>query len=318
MLSNASWEDDIDFCYENEAESTSDFNWNVNKRGPLGPEQSDGGVAPPAPPYHAHTPAVISNSANSSSETIAERRRSQLASGSGKHRRGSSVGHRGFLAARGSSQDLKQVPSPVYITPDPVQVNVLSPVLSVSGMEDENQKTQLSQGTVNLSNLNGVGADSLSDPESWRNSDDSRHRKSSSYGSYESIARPPLPQQPTNRWSVASASSMPDLLHSRSRSKLRLSKKTISAPLESLPQSPGDGGKAEHELDSTIVPRSLRDPSIRTSFVKPKPQAPGDRAMLTSAPKAVKRGRPASRSSRVMHQTPQVELEAGSAGPAWI
>ena len=325
VLSDATWEDDVDFCYEQEAESTCNFNWDVGLSA-----RNDSVVQPPKTPYHAHSPDLVANSESSvglddSTATMPGRRNSQL---QGQHTREKSVGHRGFLAARKSSNDLKSMakssPASIRVTPNLAHVSVLSPVFSISGTEEEaSPKAPLTPGGLGFAGLEGVNTESLSDPESCRNSGSSRHRKSSSYSSHGSSVRAaPSAVREAHRWSVASANSLPDLMHSRPRSKLSLSKTMGSRPLESLPQSPGfqDGGEVEA---STMVPPRVPVQSARESFVTRKPQTPGDRASLQPTGRRASRGTPHQRagtshlSSRGL-QPGQGVREAEMTGPEWI
>ena len=325
VLSDATWEDDVDFCYEQEAESTCNFNWDVRSSA-----RNDSVVLPPKTPCHAHSPDLVTDSENNvrledSTDTIAERRSSQI---EGQHTRGYSVGHRGFLAARKSSNDLKTMakksPAPIQVNPHSAHVSVLSPVFSIAGTEEEaSPKAPLTPGTLGFAGLEGVNTESLSDPESCRNSGSSRHRKSSSYSSHGSSVRAaPNAARETHRWSVASANSLPDLMHSRSRSKLSLSKTMGSRPLESLPQSPGFQDVGDAEAGTIVLPQ-LPVQSARESFVTRKPQTPGDRASLQSAGRVAQRRAPRRRSGTPQHVSKVLQpgegvREAAANGPEWI
>lgn len=331
------WEDDVDFYYEQGAESTCDFNWDVVGAPRKLSAQTNSSQLSIPQSYHAVSPAISNDStssfrfkeSNTSTETIAERRKSRVAQPPSHHKRGSSVasvGHRGFLAARKSSTDLTALaesatPAPIQMAPNPARVSVLSPVFSVTGADDEPQKSPFTPDALKFPRFDSIITDNLSDPESNRNSGSSKHRKSSSYGSHESTARPPPNvAKETTRWSVASVSSLPDLLHPR-RSKTFLSKTIISAPLETLPQSPPiemDGAE-----ESTIVPRELQSQPVRNSFVMRRPQHAADRGAMPDAGRMVQRriSRPEStqRRSRII-QTPNglAVPEATKTGPQWI
>jgi hypothetical protein len=324
------WEDDVDFCYQQAAESTCDFNWDVIGL-PHGTSVENTSTSLSVSPYHAYSPAISNGSESSfrfsggngsgSSETIADRRRSRAAAAPSQHKRGSSiasVGHRGFLAARKSSSDLTALadpnPAPLQISSNPAPISVLSPVFSVTGADDEGQKSSFLPGSLHFTRFDSVVSGNLSDPESYRDSGSSKHRKSSSYGSHESAARPtPNAAKDTNRWSVASASSIPDLLHPRSKSKVFLSKTIICSPLETLPQSPPleeDGANRE----SPTVPRELETQSARDSFIMHRPQAAGRPVQRRSV-----RPEGTQRMSRII-QTPDglAVPEATKTGPRWI
>jgi hypothetical protein len=330
-FSDGTWEDDVDFCYEQAAESTCDFNWDLTNNSHHATSTS--GSKPPSvsPSFHAYSPSISNdsgssfpfNATNASNETIAERRRSRTGQAPSHHKRGSSVasvGHRGFLAARKSSSDLTAQtnanPAPLQISPTPAQVKVLSPVLSVTGADDELQKTPFTPEAFHYTRFDSVITESLSDPESYQNSSSSKHRKSSSYGSHESFARPPPDAaRETHRWSIASVSSLPDLLHPRSKHKI-FSKMVISSPLESLPQSPPI--QPDGVQDSTIVPRELQTQPMRNSFVIRRQPSSKEAARRAAQRKGTSSETP-QRMSRII-QTPDgiAVPEATKTGPQWI
>lgn len=338
VVSDTTWEDDVDFVYQQEAESTCDFNWNVISRPLDSTPPQDAVVHPSSSFYHAQSPDIASESGtgsrydgtngsktsvqyNSSSETIAERRKSNQLP-----KRGSSVGHRGFLAARKNSADLStkldHAPTPLHFTPNSAPVSVLSPVFSVTGAEEDTPKTRLTPGVIHFSQLD-VNTDYLSDPESYRNSDSSKHRKSSSYGSYESISRPVIaPSQNTTRWSIASSSSagVPDLTHSRPKSKSSLSKNMFARPLESLPGSPPLERDTEGQQESAVNGRPLQTEPPRNSFMMRRPEVAADRTVMQAAGRAVQRHRPAtpSRSSQLLELPERSVRESMVGGPEWI
>lgn len=324
-LSDATWEEDVDFCYEQAAESTCDFNWNVVSRSQASSLTQLDTAQPSISTYHAHSPDIPNDSTSSlryesHGDTITEQRQSQPKV---RHKPGFSVGHRGFLAARKSSTDLSvrsnHHPAPIKISPEATQVSILSPVFSIADTDHEAQKSPVALGALQV---NGVDGANLSDPESCRNSSSSRHLKSSSYGSYESTTRQavPRPSKESSRWSVASEN-VPELMRSRPKSKTALSKNMISAPLETLVQSPRDPKEMEFE-ESTIVPRSSQTEPVRNSFLMRRPQTTSDRAVLQAAGRAVQRYRPSTPNglSRLI-QTPDPHESRGdyvAAGPAWI
>lgn len=325
MMSDATWEDDVDFCYQQEAESTCDFDWHgfvpVHESSIA---DSDGGVRlsawlAPSPMSASQSSSALQRQQQQSDNANAIKRASF--DDQTTHKRGLSVGHRGFLAARRGSSDLtqKKGAAPHMLKPPPcsTQVGMLSPVFSVTGA-DEATGPPISPGTLHFhgfdsASLHRASAEYLSDPESIRTGG-SKHRKSSSYGSYES--RPAPANSDKTRWSMASSSnSVPDLLHSKRRSKSSLHKSIISRPLESLPQSPG----VEDPEESTIVPRASQVEPMRNTFVMRRPQSPGERAVLQAAGHTVQRGRPAtpSRFSRLM-RVEEGRQQAAAAANGWI
>jgi hypothetical protein len=331
ILSDATWEDEIDFLYEQNAESTCNFDWQ-------NPEHAEVEAAIKPPSWTAPSPLGGSDSPASTQRSTSDER---ISTPVGKdvpslHQRGSSVGHRGFLAARrgsksgprtGSSERGSKhsyAPPSLEITPTSPQASVLSPVFSIAGGDDEPPKPPFSPGTLHFHNFDSAhrgSAEYLSDPES-NGTRRSKHSKSSSYGSYDSAARstPSSGSRDTTRWSVASSSgSVPELLHSsRRRSKASLHKSIISRPLESLPQSPGSE-QEEHpggEEESTIVPRASQIEPMRNTFVMRRPETTSDRAVLQAAGRAVREQR--GRNPRSLLYEDGGHRRAASADPGWI
>ncbi|KAK5120018.1 hypothetical protein LTR85_007094 [Meristemomyces frigidus] len=317
VISDATWEDDVDFCYQQEAESTCNFDWQgfIPAR-ESSIAESDGGVRlsawlSPSPVTESGSPST--GQLQPTADFSNKRAPSDL------HRRGSSVGHRGFLAARKGSSELLQkkgtAPPALGLSVATAPVSILSPVFSVTGADDEAPKVPFSPGTLHFHDFDSANrgsAEYLSDPESVLTGG-SKHSKSSSYGSYESIARPAPATADKARWSMASSSSVPDLLHSKRRSNVAVHRSIISRPLESLPQSPG----AEEE--STIVPRATQLEPMRNTFIMRRPQSHRETAVLQSAGRAVQRNRPPtpSRFSRLL-QVEEGRQLAATAAPGWI
>ena len=329
-VSDVSWEDSIDMAYEEEAESTCDFTWTAQQQARHSmSRRSDSKRDSAATVYHTDSPnrsnrseSAISLHRNSSTDTIANQK-------TGEHKRGTSVGHRGFLAARknSSTPDLlskaKDPPAPLTFSQSSTQVSVLSPVLSIA--DEDAQKTPFTPAELHYPHVERVSNDYLSDPESYRNSNSSKHRKSSSYGSYGSYdsagtraGGPPASNTNTTRWSIASSGSIPDVMHSRPKSKSSLARSVTSQPLETLPQSPpGSGNEAEFREDVQPTP-------ARHSYVRRSGES-SDRVMQ-AAGRAVQRGRPGSYARYSQHLEPQVPAqppkggvrESWVAGPDWI
>lgn len=331
--SDLSWEDSVDLAYEEEAESTCDFAWNQRHpptRGDRsGSRTSDSKRDSAATVSRAESPnlsnrseSLISLYRNSSTDTIAERRTED-------HKRGTSVGHRGFLAARknSSTPDLlskaKEPPAPLSFSQAPAPVTALSPVFSVAD-EDVAPKTPFTPAELHYPRIERVSNDYLSDPESYRNSNSSKHRKSSSYGSYGSYdsagakAGPPNSSNNTTRWSIASSGSMSELMHNRPKSKSSLSRSVTSQPLETLPQSPPGSGE---ETETRSAPLSQPEPSKRASPYRGSGES-SDRVMQ-AAGRVVQRGRPGSYARYSQNLEPQAPPQGGVreswvAGPDWI
>jgi hypothetical protein len=180
-LSEASWEEDVDFCYEQEAESTCDFHWDEND------EDLDGAfrLSKFLPPNDgSRSSALFATSAHSTSPL--QRRRSSI------------VGHRGFQHARTTSVILE--------APDHEACPQRSQEQLVSGKEDS--KPMFGPEMMHLSTSVG----SISDSASTRTGS-SGHQKSSSCASYESGIRPTAPSSDNGHSSIASLNSVPELMH---------------------------------------------------------------------------------------------------------
>lgn len=332
-VSDVSWEDSIDLAYEEEAEATCDFTWSGRNPAQRSVAQRSDGKRDSAatvsqtgsPNLSNASELAVSLHANSSTDTVAERK-------PGDHKRGTSVGHRGFLAARkNSTPDLlskaKDPPAPLSFSQGSTQVSVLSPVFSVA--DEEAQKTPPTPAELHYPHIERVSNDYLSDPESYRNSNSSKHRKSSSYGSYGSYdsagtrTGPPTSNPNTTRWSIASSGSVPDLMHSRPKSKSSLSRSVVAQPLETLPQSPPGSGEETQFRD---IPRSDPEPA-RNMYVVRRSGDSTDR-VVQAAGRAVQRGRPGSYVRYSQHLGPQPPpppplpregvRESWVTGPDWI
>ncbi|KAK5166137.1 uncharacterized protein LTR77_008398 [Saxophila tyrrhenica] len=312
IVSDTTWEDDVDYCYEQEAESTCNFNWGTNAGGSEHYLLEDDELNLATSPYHAHSPTIAHEAGpqirvSNNKDTIAERRMSRRIEEPA--RAPSSVGHRGFLAARRSSTDLsRHIPTPVQITPSSSTPDLLSPVLSVNGEEKQTTPKPLHD-----SGVGSLNAPILSRADSRRTSAGPRHHKSSSHGSNASSARASSRgNRESKRWSIASGASNSELNHGGARHKVVLSKTIISAPLESLPQSPPyerdtEAGQAKHQPN-------------RDSFVMRRPQDPQEHAVWQAAGRAAhqrgssRQGMHRHRESQVIHGS--VRMHDGGLG--WI
>jgi hypothetical protein len=184
-LSEASWEEDVDFCYEQEAESTCDFHWD-----PLEENDEDLDISFRLSKFlplndGTRSSALFATSANSTSPL--QRRRSSI------------VGHRGFQHARTTSVILE--------APDHEACAHRSQEQLVPSKEDS--KPMFGPDMMHLSTSLG----SISDSASTRTGS-SGHQKSSSCASYESGIRPTAPSSDNGHSSIASLNSIPELMHS--------------------------------------------------------------------------------------------------------
>lgn len=251
----ASWEQDVDFCYEREAESTCDFNWDEN-------EQIDAGFR-----LSKFLPStdVSRNSALFAATNI---NTSPL-----QPRRSSVVGHRGFLHARN------------------ISANPAASDDRVSSQESQDQLVSIAEESKPLFGPEIMHIDtslgSLSDSASTRTG-------TSSYD--ESSARPAPPSSENGHSSVASLSSVPELMPS------------------SYTTSSNDAAPSEQ-----VTPLPARQ-SYTPCDVMRKPSTLSNRAIL-QAGRVVQRGRTlssAGRMSRVPSNQSQRPLAEGEEATTWI
>jgi hypothetical protein len=218
------------------------------------------------------------------------------------HKRGSSVGHRGFLAARNASSD-KLTKTP------PLTLEVIEDS-GVSWTAPTSLTTPTDPPTQSIYNHSyfPMDGDYLSDPESTRPGG-SNHRKSSSHGSFDSSGRSLQTATESTRWSSASTSSIPDLMHSHRKSVRKSLASSVSKPLESVPHSP-DGRDAA--LDYLAAdPPSTQDHATSDGMLMRRPGT-GDRTLLFQSGRVVQRGRQSTTPSRMaIHSLPPDDQEGG-------
>lgn len=279
ILSDATWEDDVDFCYEVEAESTCNFNWDPMRwprTNALIRDTSFGAASSPncspdvdhaastTSPVHPidspltdgansmHFPVHSSERSrrkhglktSTSVDNLAERRLSIH-----KGIQGPSVGHRGFLAARKSSADLnsKFCNPPVRLKQlHHAHITVLPPLYSPMVPDDEELTTTTStpmtqtkqpgvfKAALHETYLNGpLPVDYISDPESNRhsnsNSESSRPRRSTSFGSCDSVnlRRPAKVPAPTPSTLSAETRAVATSLHRESTAASPVSPQSV-------------------------------------------------------------------------------------------
>lgn len=323
VFSEASWEDDIDFAYEHGAEAMLE-DWDtasplqeIDENEPLPPPRND-----PSPDGGSSIDSVgggvrlsvgldQATAITCDSSSVVGVPRSNTETPEQQHKRGSSVGHKGFAAARTTSQEavskspslastrIQKTPPPKFSVTDS-DLNLQSPHSSTMQLATVDQ------------DLSGY----ISDPESTRTGG-SRHRKSSSYGSYDSSGRSLPLGSDTTRWSSCSTASMPDLLHSKRKSRSSVGKKRISRTLESVPHSPDFMRSEKQDESSLTVPlnrSSYMERAATDTMIMRRPQT-GDREIILSAGRTVQRGRSSTPTSRVMRASsgtpPAEEVEGG-------
>ncbi|KJX99582.1 hypothetical protein TI39_contig354g00001 [Zymoseptoria brevis] len=289
-LAEPTWEDVVDLAFEQEAEATCEFDWEntsavegdlSNQPSPNegeSPSGGSGGVSlsgwldrPIAP--NAESPA------DSTSRPIGNAEAQFVASDVSQpafHKRGQSVGHRFFLDARSRSAStdgfLKEpqvieaagesslTDSPAPTAPNPLKVFLTAAECEKSPYTAE----EMHFPTYDLRAL--LADESLSDPEDNGSSRSSsgrslryRRKSSDTTGSLHTASASDM-----TRWSSASTSSIPDLMHSfRARTEGRKSSRMSRPMLPSLPQSPIDDVRqtiefpaSENSIESPIDPNA--------------------------------------------------------------
>ncbi|CAK1366448.1 unnamed protein product [Cercospora beticola] len=301
------WEDDIDWAFEQEAEATCDFDWEKHAA-----SESDAKEQLPVPSPDDESPETggsggvrLSGWMNDPSALESDAKHISTSSTPGtspymedglpqNHKRGSSVGHRGFLAARNASSDKL----------------TKTPPMSVEIKTSESPYASQTYFPAFDSSI----PEYLSDPESTRVGG-SKHRKSSSYGSFESSGRSlqTTSASESTRWSSASTSSIPDLLHSYNTNRKSVRKSAASGTfrtLESVPHSPDEKDESKSFPDFEERP-TVTDRAISDGILMRRPATPGDRALLFQSGRVVQRGRAINPSRMQIQSLPGDGQEGG-------
>nr|POE65063.1 hypothetical protein CFP56_34731 [Quercus suber] len=290
ILSATSWEDDVDFSYDQEAESTCNFNWRTsNSQRPLPPLLVAVGKAvnSPADPWIMTSPTSPGLYSPSLSESSSSIRRS--ISGRAHRYRGTSVGHRAF---RLRHKYPAEAPHPTMIEPlvPKRQISITSTdggsahVIKGSGAGQPSKSHRHHRSDALNSPESSAHIDYLSDPESL----DWQRRISSSYGSCRSSLRrshtEPVGDSP--RWSATSSSGVPDLLRSQRKSEIPLHDQfSFCDLLDAHPHSAAAGA------ENFVLPSRPHTPESAEQHFMRRPQTPSDRMILQNAGRAVQRGR---------------------------
>lgn len=255
----ASWEEDVDFCYEREAESTCDFNWDEN-------EQIDAGfrLSKFIPPTDGSRNSALFASTNLNTSPL-------------QPRRSSVVGHRGFQQARNTSG--------THATAED----------RVSAQESQDQLVSITEEPKPL-----FGPEIMHMDASLGSLDDSASNRTGTSFFDDSGALPAPPSSENGHSSVASLSSVPELM-----------------PSSYSTSSNDASASTEH-----VAPHSARQ-SLTQCDVMRKPSTLSNRAIL-QAGRVVQRGRvgtPSSTSgriSRVPSRQSQRPLAEGEEATTWI
>nr|POE76175.1 hypothetical protein CFP56_59655 [Quercus suber] len=282
-----SWEDDIDFCYEQAAESSCDFDWKSNTSQRPSPHLlvvDTQAVRAFADPWIMTSPTSQDLGSPSLSESSSSMRRS--ISGRAHYRRGLLVGHHAFPTRHKHFGDVTNSNTVEPLIPKH-QFSVTTEGQESSSAFRATKLDQLSKrhapiAALNLTDLSGQ-IDYLSDPESC----DWKRRISSSYGSCRSSLRRSRtePAGETARWSSTSSSSVPDLLRSERKSDNSLHDQfSFCDLLDAHPNSAAAG------LEDTGLHQRSHSPESDQRF-QHGPQNPSDRAIWQNAGRAAQRGK---------------------------
>ncbi|CZT21550.1 uncharacterized protein RCC_07413 [Ramularia collo-cygni] len=297
------WEDDIDFAFDQEAEASCDFDWE-NVASPREEEEAeltpsdhddDGGE-----PGGVRLSAWLGDAPSMSSSSSLDHT---------QHKRGSSVGHRGFQAARTGSGEVA-LSAPTSLKLGTSASGSPTPLIKASLLECE--RSPYTEGEMQFPGFDANRApEYLSDPESSARS--SERRKSSSANSWESSRRSMHVGSDTTRWSSASTSSIPDLVQSRRKSRSSVVKShRMSRQLESVTSADED----DEEASTTTRLQPTR--AQTDSFIMRRPSTSGDRTLLFSAGRTVQRGRSATPPSRIALAGGNVAEVPGEDHVGWI
>jgi hypothetical protein len=255
----ASWEEDVDFCYEREAESTCDFNWDEN-------EQIDAGfrLSKYLQPIEGSRNSALFASPIINASPV-------------QPRRSSIVGHRGFLQARNNSVS--------HATADD----------RASGQENQDQLVSITEESKPI-----FGPEIMHNDTSLENSSDSASTRTGTSFYDDSDAHPVPLSGDNGHSSVASLSSVPELMPS------------------SYSTSSNDAtASTEH-----VAPLPSRQ-SFSSCDVMRKPSTLSNRAIL-QAGRVVQRGRVSSnasmggRISRMPSKQFQRPVADGEEATTWI
>jgi hypothetical protein len=255
----ASWEEDVDFCYEREAESTCDFNWDEN-------EQIDAGfrLSKFISPTEGSRNSALFASPNLNTSPV-------------QPRRSSIVGHRGFQQARNTAG--------------------LSAASDdrVSAQESQDQLMSITEEPKAL-----FGPELMRMDASPENVSDSVSTRTGTSFYDDSGARPAPPSSENGHSSVASLSSIPEL----------------------MPSSYSTSSNDATASTESVAPHPTRQ-SFSSCDVMRKPSTLSNRAIL-QAGRAVQRGRVATpssaggRISRMPSKQFQRPLADGEEPTTWI
>ncbi|RMY47385.1 hypothetical protein D0865_08702 [Hortaea werneckii] len=258
-LSEANWQDDVDFCYEQQAESTCNFDW--QNPDPSQVERSSVSESNGSArsfirvPHSSLDMSTPWRSGRKSIEAFVPRTYPP----SGMYLRNVSTGHHTRHNSAHPIRNSINVPPtwrPTYnAAQPPSQANG-------NGSKEESSTAHLASTIPHV--YNSTGGTKITLPGKAR-------------------------------WTFTSTHSVPELLHRRSRERRSIPKLSISQPLETLPQSPADGCPTNGQERA----QSEAAPSLETTTTIRRPESSFERTALQAAGKAVQRSRPPPTGNRL-------------------
>ncbi|KAI7097740.1 hypothetical protein KC365_g16004 [Hortaea werneckii] len=258
-VSGANWQDDVDFCYEQQAESTCNFDWQNPDPSQVersSVSESNGSTRPfIRVPYSSLDMSTPWKSGRKSIEAFVPRTYPP----SGMYLRNVSTGHHTRNSPAHPLRNSINVPPTWRPTYSTAQIT---------------------------SQANGLGS---------KEETSTAHLASTIPHVYNSTGGTKTALPGKARWTFTSTHSVPELLHRRSRERRSIPKLSISQPLETLPQSPADVSSTTGHKSA----QSEAAPSLETTTTIRRPESSFERTALQAAGKAVQRSRPPPTGNRL-------------------
>ncbi|KAI6798371.1 hypothetical protein KC332_g16612 [Hortaea werneckii] len=251
-VSESNWQDDVDFCYEQQAESTCNFDWqNPDPSQVERSSVSESNGSAQSFIRVPHSPLAMSTPWKSGRKSI-EAFVPRTYPPSGMYMRNVSTGHYTRNSSVHPLRNSVNVPPTRIPTYDTTHTSSQSNGI---GSKEENSTADLASTIPHV---------------------------------YNSTAGPQATVPGRTRWTFTSTHSVPELLRRRSRERRSIPKFSISQPLETLPQSPADvvDPNGQESAHSEAASGGDKMTTIR------RPESSFERTALQAAGKAVQRSRP--------------------------
>ncbi|KAI7285238.1 hypothetical protein KC345_g1799 [Hortaea werneckii] len=251
-VSESNWQDDVDFCYEQQAESTCNFDW--QNPDPSQVERSSVSESNGSAQSFIRVPhsSLDMSSPWKSGRKSIEAFVPRTYPPSGMYMRNVSTGQYTRNSSVHPLRNSVNVPPTRMPTYDAAHTSSQSNGI---GSKEENSAANLASTTPHV---------------------------------YNSAAGPQATLPGRTRWTFTSTHSVPELLRRRSRERRSIPKFSISQPLETLPQSPAD--VADSNGQESAHPEAA--PGVNTMTTIRRPESSFERTALQAAGKAVQRSRP--------------------------